>query len=220
MNDLISDLHFLKLNTINYSLNKMDDYLISEPWFIFRAWLDLTLDPSSPYLDIFHSWRTFSWRPDPETVSSISLSQTVPTIGAAYLRDMADRLTAKEQNLLTRVLDQDFDLFEICSKTFGGYLVVRSLLGNQHITVYCPALTRHSRTGDFVFGHILAYDEKKSVFISRSPRFSKTKNSRLEDFKTFILRRSKGLPVSFRDLESDLFNLIYDLVPCLDERSL
>jgi hypothetical protein len=187
-----------------------DDYLDTESWFVFHAWLDVHPTSDSPYYSLFQAWQLFHWNPDPSTVQPKLFNKKVKTLASAFIKVHHDQLNDEQVQMLERAQKQQLDIYEITSLN-QHYLTLYGIISQTKIVVYHPNLSTKARVGEYIFASTLPVNQMQHVFLGVSQFFPREAKVRISEFSRFLSRCKPDIIRDFKNFESDIFNLFYDL---------
>lgn len=191
-----------------FTLSQNDDYLFFEPWSIFHVWQDNKVNRDVIYFDLFRYWQFFHWHPDPSTVG-LPLNENCKTIAEAFLKLHKSELNKEEVAMVKSIVQHPLELFEVSS--FDGPLTfVNGLMSRRTIGVYYPGLGKKVRSTDYLLAQILPLGKHLYLIIACSPTIDRRAKHLVGDFQELI--NSSPTSVQFELIQSDLFNLFYDLL--------
>lgn len=196
-----------------------DDYLDYEPWLIFNAWLDHTFDSNAKYFNFFRAWQVFHWEPDPATVYKNVFDEKYRTLSDVYLKNNYEFLSTEQRFILKNRELQKIDIYKIVG-IHNDYLILQGQIAQTKVMVYAPALTPSARVGEYIFAIIMIINNFNSSMVGYSQIFPQSCRDVVNDFCSFVERSKHHMPYNFRHIESDYFNLFYDIRKAYDRPSL
>ena len=185
-----------------------DDYIDVEAWQIFHVWLDARPQYSSCYFSLFRAWQFFNWKPVPGTIP-LPLDQNCRTIAESFLKIKGHLVPTEQLKIIKSGMDQNIDLFEIQSFS-GDTMLVSGLLSKTKLSIYAPGFIKKGRAKDFIVAHAIPFDLYNYIFLGTSQFISRDAKPLVDEFAQF-LRNYPFVKNSFDSLQSDFFNLFYDL---------
>jgi hypothetical protein len=187
-----------------------DEYIDVEAWSVFHVWLDGRPEKNAPYFSAFRAWQLFHWRPATGTIP-LPIDDQCKTIAEAYLKLKAERLDTKYIDVLKKGVKYSPDIYEVCM--FDGDLVtaIGSISGKK-ITIYQPGLSRMGKSGDYLMAHAIPVSDDCSILLGASDFISRKAKPLVRKFCELAQRCDNSSPGAFEDLQSDFFNLFYDLI--------
>lgn len=197
------------LKKLDYFLaSQEDDYINIEAWSIFHVWQDRHLNIHAPYFSFFRAWQLFHWHPEPSTLA-LPLDESCHTIAEAYLR-LNQISTEHEKNFVRSAVNTLPDIFEISS--FDGPIVFATgIISKKKIRIYQPGLSKSIRSSDYLVGQSIPVDNGVHILLGSSPPIDRKAKILIADFRNFI-ESCDSTSVQFNIIESDFFNLFYDLL--------
>lgn len=186
-----------------------DDYLDFEAWTVFHVWLESRPKKTAPYYSLFRAWQFFHWKPTPGTVS-LPLDENCRTIAEAYLKLNAENLEVSHNEILRRAVASSPDIYEL-GMFNGDYVSAYAVIAQKRVLIYQPNLAKTARMGDFLVAHSVPFENEILVLIGDSGVFSRTAQPLVQRF-SLLVKRIGADQNTFEDLESDFFNLLYDLL--------
>ncbi len=210
----ISLAHSLLERLSEFVIAQNDDYLMIEPWFIFRAWLDFRCNLNSPYYSVFRSWQMFNWMPDLSTVKLTQFDCDHRSLAAIYLKLYRYRLSAEEILILTDGQRQRIDLYEVQGCTRGVALRLHGIVSGEELSVYDQKLSQFANRGDYILAHALPIGERRHIFMGASPLIPAYAKGNIDLFRKLVRAQCPGSRAA--NMESDLFSLFYELSPAVE----
>ena len=151
----------------------------------------------------------YHWTPDPSTVKSPYFNDSTKTIAEVYLNQHQNTLTDEQIYILAEARNHPLDLYEVVALN-GEYLTLYGLISQKKVAVYHPELSSKARIGEYTLAAVLPIDRLRSIFLGHSQLINRRAKPLIREFCDFIAR-CETIPRTFKNFESDLFNLFYDL---------
>lgn len=186
-----------------------DEYIDIEAWSIFHVWLDGRPQKDVPYYPAFRMWQLFHWQPAAETVP-LPIDRKCKTIAEAYLKLKGESLPPEHAKILKSAVKNHPDIYEVCM--FNGDLVsALGCINQKKIIIYAPELSRKGKSGDYLMAQAIPATKECFILLGASHFLSRRSKPLVQQFCDLAQRCEKSGP-AFESLQSDFFNLFYDLV--------
>lgn len=189
------------------SLN--DEYIDVEAWSVFHVWLDGRPEKNAPYFSAFRSWQLFHWQPAPETVP-LPIGANCKTLAEAYLKLHGDKLDSKHSEILKCGIKHSPDIYEVAMFN-GDFISAIGSISGKKIVIYQPGASTQGKSGDFLMAHAIPASSDCHILLGASNFISRKAKPLVQKFCDLAKQCDNSSPDAFELIQSDLFNLFYDL---------
>ncbi len=187
-----------------------DEYIDVEAWAVFHVWLDGRPKKNAPYFSAFRAWQLFHWLPAPGTVP-LPIDETCKTIAEAYLKLQSANLEKSHVEIIKKAVLHSPDIYELCAFD-GDQVTAIGLISRQKITIFQPGLSRAGKSGDYLMAHAIPAADGCHILLGASNVICRTAKPLVQIFCSLAEKVDNSKPGAFEMIQSDFFNLFYDLV--------
>lgn len=193
-----------------------DDYVNVEAWSVFHVWQDREFNPSVPYFSVFRAWQMFKWEPEPGTLA-LPLDGHCKTIAEAFLKLRKSELDSEQVSLIERSVRTCPDFFEV--QTYEDESVVAmGILNKRQVRIFHPGLNSKTKSGEYIMAHSADAGDGFLILLGTSQAIPRSKKFAIQQFGRLLNGNFKQ-PFEFENIQSDFFNLFYDLMHSSQLRS-
>ncbi len=187
-----------------------DEYIDVEAWSVFHVWLDGRPEKNAPYFSAFRAWQLFHWQPAKGTVP-LPIDDNCKTIVEAYLKIMGSKLGPRQIDILSKGVAHSPDIYEVCMFDADQVTAV-GLISRKKITIYQPGFSKAGKSGDYLMAHAIPACDQCHILLGASHFISRKAKPLVQQFCALAEKVDNSQPGAFESLQSDFFNLFYDLI--------
>ena len=141
----------------------------------------------------------------------LPIDDNCKTIAEAYLKLRGSTLSSAEIKVIRNGVKYSPDIYEVCSFN-GDQVIAVGSISKQKISIFQPGLSKQGKSGDFLMAHAIPATLDHHILLGSSNFITRKAKPLVQKFCSLAERCDNSRPGAFETLQSDFFNLFYDLV--------